>query len=176
MKSYSRSHLGKAFGTAVCLIAVLATGPVSVLASPHAQFTFENAEITVVIAAVSRLTGTTFLFDPARVKGAVTVVAPADVTPTRALELLRSALALHGYTIVARPEGMWIVPTADVAKPDFVVRVVPLRYADAGEVASTLAWVTPPGLRVAPYFPTNSVVIAGEEKAVEQLMGAIRRR
>jgi type II secretory pathway component GspD/PulD (secretin) len=108
------------------------------------------------------------------VKGKITVLAPGEVTPAQALELLRSALALHGYAIVNRPEGVWIVPEPEVVR--FVVRVVPLTYADAGEVASTLSWVAPPGVRVVPFFPTNSVVIAGHAAAVEQMMDAIGRR
>lgn len=136
---------------------------------------FENADIQTVIAEVARLTGTTFLFDPARITGTITVLGPDDVTPSAALELLRSALALHGYAILDRPEGMWIVPAPDIARPELVVRVIPLRYADAVDVASTLSWVAPPGVRVAPYRPTNSVVIAGHAAGVEEMLGAIGR-
>jgi hypothetical protein len=44
-----------------------------------------------------------------------TPVLAGEGTPARALELLRSALALHGYLLVARPEGMWIVPAQEAA-------------------------------------------------------------
>ena len=171
-----RSALRKAFGGALCLAFVLTTHYASALGATPARFAFENADIKTVIAEVARLTGTTFLFDPARVKGTVTVLAPDDITPARALDLLRSALTLHGYAIISRPEGMWIVPTHPVARPEFVVRVIPLTYADAGEVAFTLSWVAPPGVRIVPHFPTNSVVIAGYASEVEQMIDAIRPR
>jgi type II secretory pathway component GspD/PulD (secretin) len=161
---------------------VMAAAPILVLlltthAAPAlgAAFTFDNADIKIVVAEVARLTGTTFLYDPAEVKGTITVVAPGEVKPAHALELLRSALALHGYALVSRPEGMWIVRARDVATSDFIVRVVPLTYADAADVAATLAWVAPRGVRVAPHFPTNSVVIAGDSAAVDQLVKAIHR-
>ena len=64
-------------------------------------------------------------------------------------------------------------PARRYAKSDFVVLVVPLTYADAGDVVSTLAWVAPRGVRIAPHFPTNSVVIAGDSAAVEQMINAI---
>lgn len=40
----------------------------------------------------------------------------------------------------------------------------------------TLSWVAPPGVRIAPFYPTNSVVISGPEAAVEQMVDAIRYR
>jgi type II secretory pathway component GspD/PulD (secretin) len=78
-------------------------------------------------------------------------------------------------TTVSRPEGMWIVRAHDIATSDFIVRVVPLTYADAAEVASTLAWVAPRGVRIAPHLATNSVVIAGDSAAVEQIVKAIHQ-
>lgn len=171
-----RSSLGRMFSAATFLVLLLTIHAVSVLGAAEARFTFENVDIKIVVAEVARLTGTHFLYDPARVKGAITVLAAGDVTPAQALELLRSALALHGYTIVTRPEGMWILPAHELARPEFIVRVVPLTYADAGDVASTLAWVAPPGVRIAPYFPTNSVVIAGHAAGVQEMINAIRQR
>ena len=108
-------------------------------------------------------------------KGKVTVVAPGEVTPARALDLLRSALALHGYVLVARAEGMWIVPAHAAGEP-IIVQVVLLHHATAHEVASTLSWVAPSGVRIAPYRPTNAVVISGPAAAVQQLVDIIRGR
>jgi general secretion pathway protein D len=157
------------------LALLLATHAPAALGTPRAPFTFDNVDVKIVVAEVARLTGTTFLYDPARVKGAITVIAPGEVTPAHALELLRSALVLHGYAIVARPEGMWIVRAHDIAASDFIVRVVPLTYADAADVAWTLAWVAPRGVRIAPHLATNSVVIAGDSRAVEQIVNAIHQ-
>jgi type II secretory pathway component GspD/PulD (secretin) len=172
----SLSCFRKGFLVALLVVLVQTTESASGLGAPQARFTFENADISIVIEEVARRTGMTFLFDPARVKGKITVLAAGEVTPAQALELLRSALALHGYAIVNRPEGVWIVTEREAVMPGFVVRVVPLTYADAGEVASTLSWVAPPGVRVVPFFPTNSVVIAGHAAAVEQMIDAIGRR
>ena len=154
---------------------LLVTLPVRALGSPEPRFTFENVDIKTVVAEVARRTGTTILFDPARVRGTITILGPEDATPAQALELLRSALALHGYAIVRRPESLWIVPAQDIGRPDFVVRVVRLTYADAGEVATTLSWVAPPGVRIVPHYATNSVVIAGHGPDVEQMLDAIRQ-
>lgn len=175
MKSWSSlSHVRVA--CAALSLAFVSIAPPASAARPDAPFVFENADLHVVVAEVARLTGTTFLFDPARVKGTITIVAPGEVSPAQALDLLRSALALHGHAVVARPEGMWIVPAPEVADAELVVRVIRLTYVDAGAVAFTLGWVAPPGVRVVPFYPTNSVVIAGHAAGVEQMLGILRSR
>ena len=156
-------------GVFLCLAFVYAAGPA--LAATSQPFTFENADIQTVVKQVATLTGITFLFDPEQVKGKITLLSPNGVSTTEALELLKSALALHGYTLVRRAEGTWIVPAERVA---FAVKVVRLNYARAGEMAYTLSWVAPPSVRIVPYYPTNSLIISGHPAAVEELVNIIK--
>jgi hypothetical protein len=58
------------------------------------------------------------------------------------LELLKSALALHGYILLSRAEGMWIVPAERIVNEAFTIKVVPLTYARTEELAYALSWVT----------------------------------
>jgi type II secretory pathway component GspD/PulD (secretin) len=143
-------------------------------ATPSGALSFENADIQAVIKHVGRLTGITFLFDPEQVKGKITLLSPKSVLPVEALELLKSALALHGYSLLSRTEGTWIVPAVQVAHEAMTVKVVPLTYARAGELAYTLSWVAPPGVRIVPYYPTNSLIISGPPAAVEELIDIIK--
>ena len=152
------------------LLLVCPTGPA--WATPSAAFSFENADIQTVIKHVGRLTGITFLFDPEQVKGKITLLAPKSVSPAEALDLLKSALALHGYSLLSRAEGMWIVPAVRVGA--VTVKVVPLTYAQAGELAYTLSWVAPPWVRIVPHYPINSLIISGPPAAVEELVDIIR--
>jgi general secretion pathway protein D len=167
-------HQRNRFWAGVLLALLLTTAPAAALGIPQSQLTFKNVDIQTVIEGVARLTGTTFLFDPARVQGKITVLAAGESTPAQALQLLRSALALHGYLLVARPEGMWILSAQEAAGAGVVVRVIRLTYVDAEDVALTLSWAAPPGVRIAPFYPTNSVVISGPEAAVEQMVDVIR--
>ena len=123
---------------------------------------------------IGRFTGTTFLFDPAQVQGRMTLLAPIPVSPAEALELLKSALALHGYTLVRRGEGTWIVPAERVAHEAVRSKVVPLTYARADELAYTLSMVAPPWVRIVPYYATNSLIISGHPAAVEELVDIIK--
>ena len=86
-------------------------------------FVFEDAEVSTVVKHVSRLTGITFLFDPAQVKGKITVLAPGSVSATEALELLTAALAVHGYRLVAGTAAMWVVPVERLAPEAVVVEI-----------------------------------------------------
>ena len=153
------------------VLCLLAAAPVP--AAARASFTFENADIQAVIKEFAAHTRIPFLFDPAEVTGRITLLAPAGVSPAEALELLRSALALLGYALLDRAGAMWIVRAEPAAGEAFVVRVVPLTYASADEVAYTLAWIAPPSVRVVPYPPTNSLIIAGHPEPVAELLGVI---
>jgi general secretion pathway protein D len=155
----------------LCLLLMSPAGPA--WATGSETFGFENADIGTVVKQVGRLTGTTFLFDPEQVKGRMTLLAPKPVSPAEALELLKSALALHGYSLVPRSEGTWIVPAEQVAQHGVRIEVVPLNYARAGELAYTLSRVAP-WLRIVPYYPTNSLIISGHPAAVEELLETIK--
>jgi type II secretory pathway component GspD/PulD (secretin) len=55
-----------------------------------------------------------------------------------------------------------------------IIEVVPLTYARAAELAYALSLIAPPGVRIAPYNPTNSLIIRGPRTSVEQLIDLIK--
>ena len=94
-----------------------------------APFTFENAEIEVVIKKASELTGLAFLYDPEQVKGRITLYLPDKVSPDKVLQPLRLALAIHGYSLLRKDNTVWIVSWERAAH----LEVVPLDNAEAEE-------------------------------------------
>ena len=165
----SRRFLRSALLCLCVLIPVQAAG-----ASTEVTLTFEDTNVQTVIKKVGELTGTTFFFDPEQVKGKITILAPRKVSPESALQLLQSALALHGYALVRRAEGIWVVPAETTGRAETTIEVVPLKYAKAEEVAETLSGIAPPGVRIVPYYPTNSLIISGNPEGVEELIGILR--
>ena len=138
-------------------------------------FTFENADVHAVLKKASELTGMTFLFDPEQVKGKITILPAKKVSPEEALQLLQSALALRGYALVSEKGVVRVVPAAQAAAlAKYTVEVVPLNYARAEDLAYTLAALAPPGVTIVPYYPTNSLLIAGNPEAVAELLGTIK--
>jgi general secretion pathway protein D len=168
------SLLGAALWTSVVLCVLLSWGAGPAFATPAGPVSFENVDVQTVIKQVAALTGITFLFDPEQVRGKITLFSPKGVSQTEALDLLKSALALHGYTLLSRAEATWILPADRVPPEAFIVRVVALDHARAGELADTLSWVAPPSVRVVPYYPTNSLIISGHPAAVEALVDLIK--
>ena len=134
------------------------------------SFSFENEELKTVIQKASELTGLVFLYDPEQVKGKIRLHLPQEVSPEETLELLRSALSLHGYTLLRRENTIWIVPAAQAGH----LEVVPLDYAEAGELAYTLSQLAPEGVRIVPYYPTNSLILYGNPQAVKALIQTIK--
>ena len=57
--------------------------------------------------------------------------------------------------------------SAEQSRWTFVV--INLRYADAEEVVRVLRELLPPTVRVVPYYPTNSVLIAGDPAVIGEL-------
>jgi type II secretory pathway component GspD/PulD (secretin) len=156
----------------LCLLFVSAPGPA--WATTSAPFTFENADIQTVVKQVATLTGITFVFDPEQVKGHITLLSPKSVSPTQALDLLKSALALHGYTLVSRVEGTWIVRVQTSRPRGHQGRPAQLCsgwgagvYPVVGRAALGLDLFFS-------YYPTNSLVISGCPAAVEELVGVIK--
>jgi len=158
------------------LLALLLLFPLRAWAANEVTLTFEHTDIRTVIKKVGELTRTTFLFDPEQVHGKITLLAPQKVSPEEALRLLQSALALHGYRMVKKEEGAWIVPTEKAVQTETIIKVVPLKYAKAEEVAYTLSYIAPPGVRIAPYSPTNSLIISGNPEAVKELIGVLQEK
>jgi general secretion pathway protein D len=167
----SRGCLAKLF-----LPLLLLLPPGAAWAANGVTLAFENADIRTVIKRVGELSRTTFLFDPEQVQGKITLLAPKKVSPEEALRLLQSALALHGYRMVKREEGTWILPVEKAVQTETIIEVVPLEYAKAEEVAYTLSYIAPPGVLVAPYPPTNSLIISGDPEAVAELIGVLKEK
>jgi general secretion pathway protein D len=168
------SFLGSVLSTGVALCILFSSGVAPASATSSEPIYLENVDVQTVVKQVAALTGITFLFNPEPVRGKITVLSPKGVSPTEALDLLKSALALHGYTLLSKAEATWIVPVDQVPFEAFTIKVVPLDYARAGELAYTLSWIAPPSVRVVPYYPTNSLIISGHPAAVEALVRLIK--
>jgi type II secretory pathway component GspD/PulD (secretin) len=99
---------GALVSTGVVLCVLFSSGAAPASDTPSGAIPFENADIQTVVKQVAALTGITFLFNPEQVRGKITLLSSKGVSPTEALDLLRSALALHGYTFLCWNEAMWI--------------------------------------------------------------------
>ncbi len=117
------------------------------------QLDFNDAELTTIIDAISKMTNRNFIYDE-RVRGKVTIKSPTRITRKQAYAVFESVLQVKGFTTVETPGGaLKIIAVRDakqsnietmmtaLAPPNtdrFVTRLIPLRYIDADSIASTL--------------------------------------
>ncbi len=93
---------------ATCVPPVLAQDP----NANQATLNFVGADIDAVIKAIGHYTHTTFVIDP-RVKGTINLVSENPVSKAEAMQMLTSALRLHGYAVVKVDGFSKVVPEAD---------------------------------------------------------------
>lgn len=73
---------------------------------------FENVDIPVLAEFISRVTGKNFLLDDS-VRGKITIIAPAKVTPMQAYCIFESALQMKGFATVSAGPVIKIMPSRD---------------------------------------------------------------
>ncbi|MGD8786317.1 MAG: secretin N-terminal domain-containing protein, partial [Phycisphaerales bacterium] len=136
---------------------------------------FEQADIRTVIKTVGDITGINFVVDES-VSGTVTLMSPTRIRLDNLYKVLESILEVQGYAAVPGENLVKIVPRADAAKRNLLVRVgsnpadiplndsivtqiIPLSYADAAEVSQIIQPLLAEGAQLATYPRTNSIVI-----------------
>jgi hypothetical protein len=79
------------------------------------EFNFTNSEITDVVQHLARLTGWSVFYDPAQVRGKVTIITPGKVSLAHAVRLMQGVTRPYGHAIQAlTPHSPQAVPLAAV--------------------------------------------------------------
>ena len=178
------------YGRNICLLLGLLAS--SVLLASAAQpagknqvtLNFVNADIEVVVKAVSQITGKNFIIDP-RVRGTVTIVSANPMSSSLVYDVFLSALRLQGYTAVEDRGIVKIVPEADaklhtgpIRGPDDKVggvgdqiqtQVFSLKYESASQVLPILRPLIAPNNTITVSQDTNSLVITDYASNLQRL-------
>jgi len=146
---------------------------------------FKDAELTVVIETIARITGRNFIYDD-RVRGRVTIVSPTKVSVDQAFAVFESVLKVKGFTAVPGPGGILkIIPIRDAKESSietikdnraspfrdtFVTRLVPLLYIDAEAITSTIKPLVSKEASMVAYSPTNTIIITDTQANIRRLL------
>ncbi|MBW2715013.1 MAG: type II secretion system secretin GspD, partial [Deltaproteobacteria bacterium] len=149
------------------------------------QLDFNDAELTTIIDAISKMTSKNFIYDE-RVRGKVTIKSPTRITREQAYAVFESVLQVKGFTTVKTPGGaLKIIPVRDakqsniettkttLAPPNtdrFVTRLIPLRYIDAASITTTLKPLVSKDGSIDAYEPTNMVILTEAATNIRRLM------
>jgi general secretion pathway protein D len=146
---------------------------------------FENADMTVVIAAVSEMTGKTFIVDPA-VQGKVNVVSNRPLSKAETYETFLSVLRVHGFTAIEAGSSVRIVPDQKAASDgavglgaagsnDMVTRIVDLKHVSPAEMVQLLSPLKSPSSQLMAHNSSSSLLIADRGSNVSRMVEIIRR-
>jgi len=149
------------------------------------QLDFNDAELTTIIDAISKMTNRNFIYDE-RVRGKVTIKSPTRITQKQAYAVFESVLQVKGFTTVETPGGaLKIIPVRDakqsnietmkttLAPPNtdrFVTRLIPLRYINADSIAKTLKPLVSKDGSIEAYEPTNMVILTEAATNIRRIL------
>ncbi len=149
------------------------------------QLDFNDAELTTIIDAISKMTNRNFIYDE-RVRGKVTIKSPTRITRKQAYAVFESVLQVKGFTTVETPGGaLKIIPVRDakqsniettktaLAPPNtdrFVTRLIPLHYIDATSITTTLKPLISKDGSIEAYEPTNMVIVTEAASNIRRIL------
>jgi general secretion pathway protein D len=148
----------------------------------------KDADIQVLIATVSEITGKNFIVGP-NVAGKVTVVSARPMQADEIYDVFLSVLRVHGYAAV--PSGSMIKIVAEAmaqqdgsaalngngahASDELITQIVPVKHIPAAELVQILRPLMPQGGQLVPHAASNSLVISDRAGNVQRLVGIIQR-
>lgn len=166
----SRNGLGRA-GLA-CLMALTTAAPTLLVVAPamaqeRQTLNVQGADIRAFIQDIARLTGRTFIVDPA-VTGTVTVSSDRALTRAQTYEVFLSTLRANGLVVIPTNSGAYrIAPAQGAAQGPsttgterFVTEVFTLKNIDAASAAETIRPLVGASGQVLANPAGNTVVVA----------------
>ncbi len=152
------------------------------------QLDFNDAELTTIIDAISKMTGRNFIYDE-RVRGKVTIKSPTRISREQAYAVFDSVLQVKGFTTVETPGGaLKIIPLRDAkqsniettqtyAAPEntdrYVTRLIPLRFIDAESITNTLKPLISKDGSIESYEPTNMVIVTEAASNIRRILAIL---
>jgi len=148
----------------------------------------KDADIQVLIATVSEITGKNFIIGP-NVQGKVTVVSATPMKPDEIYETFLSVLRVNGYAAIQSGSMVKIVAEATAQQDgsggldagrkhetdELVTQIVPLKHVSATELVPILRPLMPQGAQLIAHPGSNSLVISDRAGNVQRLISIIGR-
>jgi general secretion pathway protein D len=148
---------------------------------------FHSVDIPVLANFISEITGKNFIIDES-VRGKVTIISPAKVSPEQAYSLFQSVLQIKGFTTIQAGKAIKIVPARDVRSDapltesqmpaesqgdEYVTRMVKLKNLDVASLVGVMQpMISHDGL-IAAYPEDNTLIITDDAYNVQRLLQII---
>jgi len=156
-------------------------------AQQSVNFSFDQADIRLIIKIVGEMTGRRFIIDE-RVKGTVSVLTPGNINLEDVYPLLLSILESSGFSVIEKPEGIHVVPlpegttgagrvvTGDETAEGLITKVIRINHISAIDLAKLLEPLVRGGKNgaVTSFGSTNHLLITDTAESIRQIEKLIR--
>ncbi len=155
----------------------------------YVNFSFDNAELRLVIKLVGELTGKQFVVDD-QVTGRVTLLTPPQIPPEQVFPFFLTILESRGYTVVRRNELYHVIPLAEsgihaapvvraddpVAPQGLITKIIKLEHVSAADLKRVLDPMIRGGKAGAAnaFGPTNHLIITDTADNIQRIEEIIR--
>jgi general secretion pathway protein D len=195
LKEYFR-QLNLVFSTTILVLAVGLSGANQALAQSAANadskdqisLNLQDVDIRVLINTVAEVSGKNFIVDP-RVKGKVSVISGASLSPEELYDVFLSILEVHNFATVdsgsvikvlpsnvikQRPTPTLFTPTQE-SNDEQITQIVQLKHAPVSDLVPIIRPLIPPTSHFAPHVPSNSIVLTDTAANIQRVLRIIQR-
>lgn len=149
---------------------------------------YKDAELSVIVEAVSELTGKNFIIDP-RVRANVTMLSATPMSPDAFYEAFLAILQVHGFVAVPAGRVVKIIPDANArqvpandlpesvssSSDEIVTQVIAVKNVSSAQLVPILRPLIPQYGHLAAYPASNMLIISDRANNVNRLIRIIRR-
>lgn len=156
-------------------------------ASGNIAFNFVDVEIPTVIKFISEISGINFIFDE-RIKGKITIIAPAKLSIDDSFSLFTSVLNLKGYTIIQSGPKTYKVILSSQAKEEgkistdekvpvneaYITKLIPTRHIKADDATQFLRSVVSKDGHISAFGPGNLLLVVDSAVNIEKINSILK--
>jgi general secretion pathway protein D len=152
---------------------------------------FDQVDIRIMLKTIGDITGTNFVVDDA-IQGKVTVMSPGRIRLGEIFKVLESVLEVNDYAAIVDGDFVRIVPNSKAIKQhrnvrvggdperipqgsDYVTQIIPLKYANVGEISDIINPLLATGSYMSTYPKTNSIIITGNSSNIHHIAAIIQK-
>ena len=147
---------------------------------------FKDSDIQELIKFVADVTGRTVVIDP-RVKGRVKVISSKPLNEAELLQLFRTVLEMHDFSVVDVEGVLRIIPLKDARsspvpvvggetkEKGYLTQVIQLQNIAAAKILPSIRPLVPQHSHLSAYDPSNAIIITDSAENIARIRELIER-
>jgi general secretion pathway protein D len=173
-------------------IVLIITAPVPAFSeekrsAENIAFNFVDVDLPTVIKFISEITSNNFVFDD-RIKGKITIIAPAKLSIDESFSLFTSVLSLKGYTIIpagpktykiilssqAKEEGKISTEETIPVNEAYITKLIPTQHIKAEDAVPFLRPVVSRDGHISAFGPGNLLLVVDSALNIDKIASILK--